>query len=49
LLVEPNAAKALDIADSAYVLRQGSIAAQGTAAEIAAMPDLSELYLGADR
>ena len=49
LLVEQNAAKALDIADSAYVLRQGSIAAQGTAAEIAAMPDLSELYLGANR
>ena len=49
LLVEQNAAKALAVADRAYVMRQGKIAAAGTAAEIAANPDLGELYLGAGR
>ena len=47
LLVEQNVAKALSVADRAYVMRLGSIAASGTAAEIGAETDLSALYLGA--
>jgi branched-chain amino acid transport system ATP-binding protein len=46
LLVEQNARKALDIADRAYVLRLGKVAAEGLAAEIAAATDLKALYLG---
>jgi branched-chain amino acid transport system ATP-binding protein len=46
LLVEQNARKALDIADRAYVLRLGKVAAEGPAAEIAAATDLKALYLG---
>ena len=47
LLVEQNAAKALAVADRAYVMRLGAIAAHGTAAEIGAATDLRALYLGA--
>ena len=46
LLVEQNAAKALSVADRAYVMRLGTVAAQGTAAEIGAATDLNALYLG---
>jgi branched-chain amino acid transport system ATP-binding protein len=46
LLVEQNATKALAVADRAYVMRLGEIAAAGTAAEIAAASDLKALYLG---
>jgi len=46
LLVEQNASKALEVADRAYVMRLGRIAAQGTAAEIAAASDLKAIYLG---
>ena len=46
LLVEQNAAKALSVADRAYVMRLGAIAAEGTAAEIGAATDLNALYLG---
>jgi len=45
LLVEQNAAKALAIADRAYVMRLGEIAAEGSASEIAAATDLKALYL----
>ena len=45
LLVEQNASKALTIADRAYVMRLGEIAAEGSAAEIAAATDLKALYL----
>jgi branched-chain amino acid transport system ATP-binding protein len=48
LLVEQNVAKALSVADRAYVMRLGKIAASGTAAEIDAATDLSALYLGAE-
>jgi len=48
LLVEQNVAKALSVADRAYVMRLGRIAAAGTAAEIGAATDLSALYLGAE-
>jgi len=46
LLVEQNAAKALAVADRAYVMRLGTIAAEGSAAEIRAATDLHALYLG---
>jgi len=46
VLVEQNAAKALAIADRAYVMRLGRIEAEGPAAEIAANSDLTALYLG---
>jgi len=46
VLVEQNAAKALSIADRAYVMRLGRIAAEGPANEIAAKTDLGALYLG---
>ena len=46
LLVEQNAAKALAIADRAYVMQLGRIAAEGTASEISAATDLHSLYLG---
>ncbi len=45
LLVEQNASKALAVADRAYVMRLGRIAAEGTAAEIAAATDFKALYL----
>lgn len=47
LLVEQNMRAALKIADRAYVLRVGSIVREGSAAEIAAAPDIQEAYLGA--
>jgi branched-chain amino acid transport system ATP-binding protein len=47
LLVEQNANKALAVADRAYVMRLGEIAAAGSAAEIAAGSNLHTLYLGA--
>lgn len=47
LLVEQNASKALEVADRAYVMRLGQVAASGTAAEIANSYDLKALYLGA--
>jgi branched-chain amino acid transport system ATP-binding protein len=46
LLVEQNAAKALAVADRAYVMRLGRIAAEGSASEISAATDLHSLYLG---
>ncbi len=46
LLVEQNVAKALAVADRAYVMRLGRIAASGTAAEIGSATDLKALYLG---
>jgi len=46
LLVEQNAAKALAVADRAYVMRLGRIARKGSAGEIRAATDLHSLYLG---
>jgi branched-chain amino acid transport system ATP-binding protein len=46
VLVEQNASKALSVADRAYVMRLGKIAASGSAKEIAATTDLGALYLG---
>jgi len=46
LLVEQNAAKALAVADRAYVMRLGRIAREGNASDISAATDLHSLYLG---
>lgn len=46
LLVEQNARQALRIADRAYVLETGLVAMSGTAAELAANPDVERAYLG---
>lgn len=49
VLVEQNVAKALSVADRAYVMRLGRIAASGTADEVGAATDLGALYLGGER
>lgn len=46
LLVEQNAAEALDIADFAYVLEVGYTTLHGPAKEIAKDPRVREAYLG---
>jgi branched-chain amino acid transport system ATP-binding protein len=46
LLVEQNAAKALDLADRAYVLEDGRIVAAGPPATILAESRIHEAYLG---
>lgn len=46
LLVEQNMRAALRIADRGYVLRVGSITAEGTARELAESPDIQRAYLG---
>jgi branched-chain amino acid transport system ATP-binding protein len=46
MIAELNAAHALAIADRAYVMRLGEIAASGLAAEVRAATDLKALYLG---
>ena len=46
LLVEQNAAHGLAIADHAFVMRLGVVAASGPAAQIRAATDLKALYLG---
>jgi branched-chain amino acid transport system ATP-binding protein len=46
LLVEQNAAKALSIADRAYVLETGNITLQGSGQELLNNPDVRKAYLG---
>ncbi|VGO09355.1 Branched-chain amino acid transport system permease protein LivM (TC 3.A.1.4.1) [plant metagenome] len=46
LLVDQMAGLALALADRAYVLENGSVVAEGTAAQIAADESLAEAYLG---
>ncbi len=46
LLVEQNASKALQIADSAYVLETGVIAKEGTGASLLKDPAVRAAYLG---
>lgn len=46
LLVEQNAAVALDVADYAYVLENGRIVLDGTPAKLRGHPDIREFYLG---
>jgi branched-chain amino acid transport system ATP-binding protein len=45
LLVEQNAAMALELADRAYILDEGEVRASGTAAEIREDPDVRNSYL----
>jgi branched-chain amino acid transport system ATP-binding protein len=46
LVVEQNALRVLEIADRGYVLRTGTIATEGTGAELAAHEDLFGTYVG---
>ncbi len=46
LLVEQNAAMALEVADRAYVLETGKIAMSGTGQELAESPAIKQAYLG---
>jgi branched-chain amino acid transport system ATP-binding protein len=46
LLVEQNANAALRHSDRAYVLETGSVALEGSSAEVAANPKVKEAYLG---
>jgi branched-chain amino acid transport system ATP-binding protein len=46
LLVEQNARKALEVADTVYVLESGAIAISGPAAELRHDPTVVEAYLG---
>jgi len=46
LLVEQLAARALDLADRAYVLERGRIALQGTASAVGQDPAIVQAYLG---
>jgi branched-chain amino acid transport system ATP-binding protein len=49
LLVEQNAAIALEFADYGYILESGRVALEGTAAELTDNPAVQETYLGAGR
>lgn len=49
LLVEQNAAVALDVADYAYVLENGRIVLDGTPGKLRGHQDIREFYLGAGR
>jgi branched-chain amino acid transport system ATP-binding protein len=49
LVVEQNAGRLLEVADRAYLMRTGSIVAEGTGDELASRHDLFEVYLGVDR
>jgi branched-chain amino acid transport system ATP-binding protein len=46
LLVEQNAAKALAVADRAYVLETGNISMEGTGAQLLNDPAVRAAYLG---
>jgi branched-chain amino acid transport system ATP-binding protein len=46
LLVEQNAAAALEVSDDAYVLERGRIVLHGPAAQVAAAPEVAAAYLG---
>ncbi len=46
VLVEQNAAMALDVAESAYVLEVGRVTLRGTAAELTSSSEVQERYLG---
>jgi branched-chain amino acid transport system ATP-binding protein len=46
LLVEQNARLALELADRAYVLRQGEVSIKGAAQALMADPKVKNAYLG---
>ena len=45
LVVEQNAARMLEVADRAYVLRSGAVVAQGSGAEVLAQTDLFDTFV----
>jgi branched-chain amino acid transport system ATP-binding protein len=46
LLIEQNAAKALQVANRGYVLETGRIVKEGTARALRESPDVQRAYLG---
>ena len=46
MLVEQNVVQSLEIASRAYIVENGEVIMSGTAAEIAADPELKRAYLG---
>lgn len=46
LVIEQNARRALDIADHGYIMEQGRIVLEGSAADLKENPDVKEFYLG---
>ena len=46
LVIEQNARRALEIADHGYILEQGRIVLEGSAADLSENPDVKEFYLG---
>ena len=46
LVIEQNARRALEVADHGYILEQGRIVLEGTAADLGENPDVKEFYLG---
>jgi len=46
LMVEQNAYAALEMCDRAYLLENGRVVSQGTAADMLANPDIRKAYLG---
>lgn len=48
LMVEQNAVRTLEIADRAYVMRNGKVVAAGTASELGSAEGLIASYLGAE-
>lgn len=49
LVVEQNADRMLAVADRAYVLRSGEVAAEGTGTELRARDDLFHTFIGGDQ
>lgn len=47
LLVEQNVAQSLEIADRGYVMANGRIELQGSAADLRSSPEIQDAYLGA--
>ena len=45
LVVEQNAARMLEVADRAYVLRSGAVIAHGSGAEVLAQTDLFDTFV----
>ena len=47
LIVEQNATRLLEVADRAYLMRTGEVAAEGKASELSQRPDLFDTFVGA--
>ena len=46
LVIEQNARRALEVADHGYIMEQGRIVLEGSAADLTDNPDVKEFYLG---